>query len=149
MFVVDFPSAPERWESEFDSPDYGHIDVYHVSTKFDGAMCGVNFNDYPRGLTDAEATSELKNVYTLPNTGAEVLATTEIKMANIQAIEVVSKAAPIYMVGCFFISDGRRLYSLQVGSTRDLREDRKLLDRFFQSFQLVEFADANSVPEVN
>jgi hypothetical protein len=148
-FVVEFPSTPEPWETEFDSPDYGHTDVYHVSTEFDGAMYGVNFNDYPRVLTDAEATSELKNAYTLPDTGGEVLATTEIEMANIQAIEVVSKTGPVYMVGRFFISNGRRLYSLQVGSPRDLREDRKLVDRFFQSFQLVELADASSVSEAD
>lgn len=148
-FVIDFPSTPEPWETEFDSPDYGHTDVYHVSTEFDGAMYGVNFNEYPRVLTDAEAASELKNAYTLPGTGAEVLATTEIEMEKIQAIEVVSKTGPVYMIGRFFISDGRRLYSLQVGSARDLREDRRLVDRFFQSFQLVESADANPVPEAD
>jgi len=120
-----------------------------VSTEFNGAMYGVNFNDYPRALTDAEATSELKNAYTLPDTGAQVLATTEIEMAKTQAIEVVSKSGPVYIVGRFFISDGRRLYSLQVGSPRDLRKDRKLVDRFFQSFQIVESADADSVTKVD
>ena len=148
-FVVEFPGTPEPWETEFDSPDYGHTDVYHVSTEFDGAMYGVNFNDYPRLLTDAEATSELKNAYTMPDTGAEVLATTEIKMANIQAIEVVSKTGPVYMVGRFFISKGRRLYSLQVGSTRDLQQDRELVDRFFESFQLVEAANPDSTPDAD
>ena len=139
-FAVDFPSTPEPWETEFESTDYGHTDVYHVSTEFDGAMYGVNFNDYPRVLTDAESKFELKNTYTLPGTGTEVLATAEIEMANIPAIEVISKTGPIYIVGRFFISDARRLYSLQVGSVRDPREDRKLIDRFFQSFQLLESA---------
>jgi hypothetical protein len=146
-FIVEFPSTPEPWETEFESHDYGHTDVYHVSTEFDEAMYGVGINDYPRVLTDAEATSELKNAYTLPDTGAEVLATTEIEMANIPAIEVISKTGPIYVVGRFFISDARRLYSLQVGSVRDPREDRELVDRFFQSFQLLESAGAEPVGE--
>ena len=143
-FILEFPSAPELWETEFESPDYGHTDVYHVSTEFDEAMYIVTFSNYPRVLTDAEATSELKNAYTLPDTGAEVLATTETEMANIPAIEVISKTGPIYIVARYFISDASRLYSLQVGSVRDPREDGKLVDRFFQSFQLLEPAEAES-----
>ena len=143
-FILEFPSAPELWETEFESPDYGRTDVYHVSTAFDEAMYGVNFSDYPRVLTDTEATSELKNAYTLPDTGAEVLATTETEMANIPAIEVISKTGPIYTVARYFIFDVSRLYSLQVGSVRNPREDRKLVDQFFQSFQLLEPAEAES-----
>lgn len=143
-FILAFPSAPELWETEFESPDYGRTDAYHVSTAFDEAMYGVTFSDYPRVLTDAEATSELKNAYTLPDTGAEVLATTETEMANIPAIEVISKTGPIYIVARYFISDASRLYSLQVGSVRNPREDRKLVDQFFQSFQLLKSASAES-----
>ena len=136
-FAVEFPSAAEPWETDFDSPEFGHMDVHHVSAEFDGAMYGVNFNVYPRDLTDAEVQAELKHAYTLPNTGAEVLATIEIKMANIPAVEVISKTGPIYIVGRFFIADARRLYSLQVGSVRDPRKDREMIDRFFKSFLLL------------
>lgn len=82
-FQAKFPSTSAPWKTEFESPDYGHTDVYHVSTEFDGAVYGVSFNDYPRALADAEVKSELRNTYTLPDTGADVLATTEIEMANI------------------------------------------------------------------
>ena len=137
-FTVEFPSAPEPWETEFNSPEYGHIDVYHVSAELDHVTYGVAYNNYPRDLTDAEVASELKNAYTLPGTGAEILETTEIEVAGSPAIEVISKTGPVFMTERFFMTDVRRLYSLNVGSDRDPREDRRLIDRFFQSFQLHE-----------
>lgn len=143
-FEVDFPSAPEPWKNEGEMPDYGQTDFHYLTSKSSGMMFGVNYNDYPRDLTDFEVDSELKNAYTLPDTGAQILATSEVPVADIPAIEVISKTGPIYMVGRFFISDARRLYSLQVGSTRDVRGDRKAIDRFFNSFQLEASADQRS-----
>lgn len=144
-FMVEFPRKPEPWKTKFVSPDYGPTDVYHVSAEFEKTMFGVNFNDYPRNLTEAEVNAELKQAYTLPGTGAKILATTDIKMAGGSSIEVISKTGPIYIVGRFFVTDARRLYSLQVGSLRDPRKDRVRIDRFFDSFQLAESSKDDAV----
>jgi hypothetical protein len=143
-FAVEFPSVAELWETEFESPDYGHTDVYHVSAEFNGTLYGVNYNDYPRELTDSEVRAELKIAYSLPENGAEILETSEVEMAHASAVEVVSKIGPIYMISRYFITDSRRLYSLQSGSTRDLRTDRSEIDRFFDSFQLFNGAESGS-----
>lgn len=44
-FAVEFPCVPELWETEFDSPDYGHIDVHHVSAELDRVTYGVAYSD--------------------------------------------------------------------------------------------------------
>lgn len=144
-FMVEFPGKPEPWKTKFVSPDYGPTDAYHVSAEFEKTMFGVNFNDYPRQLTEVEVNAELKQAYTLPGTGAKILATTDIKMAGGPSIEVISKTGPIYIVGRFFVTDARRLYSLQVGSLRDPRKDRVRIDRFFESFQLAESSKDDAV----
>lgn len=144
-FMVEFPSTPEPWKTKFVSPDYGPTDVYHLTAQFEKTMYGVNFNDYPRDLTDAEVTAELKQAYTLTATGAKILSTTDIKMAGCRSIEVISKTGPIYIVGRFYVTHARRLYSLQVGSERDPRNDRSRIDRFFKSFQIVESSKADPV----
>ncbi len=143
-FHLEFPGTPEPWNTEFESPKYGQTEVYHVSVESNGMLLGVNYNDYPRELTDSEVQAELKIAYTLPDTGAEILETSEVEVADVPAIEVISKTGPIYMVGRYFITDSQRLYSLQCGSTRDVRNDRREIDRFFDSFHLAGGADTES-----
>ena len=147
-FRVEFPGTPESWTTDFTSPVYGKIEVYHVSVEPDEIMLGVNYNDYPRELEESEIETELKNAYALPDTGAEILETTEVKVSDVAAIEVVSKTGPIYMVGRYFITDTQRLYSLQSGSTRDPRQDRSVIDHFFKSFELgTKHADSSGTPD--
>ena len=76
---------------------------------------------------------ELKNASTLLGTAAEIMETTEIEVAGSPAIEVIAKTGPVFMTSQFFITDGRRLYSLIVGSERDPREDHRLIDSFSHS----------------
>ena len=142
---MEFPSTPEPWTTDFTSPEYGKIEVYHVSVEADQIMLAVNYNDYPREMEESEVETELKNAYTLPDTGAEIAETTNVTVSHVTAIEVVSKTGPIYMVGRYSITDTERLYSLQTGSTRDPRQDRSVIDRFFDSFELgIENSEASS-----
>ena len=136
-FQIELPGAPEPWVTHFDSPNYGRTEVQHVSTVANETMFGVAYNDYPRPLSDEEVESELKLTYTLPGTGAEILETSKVKVANQPAIEVVAKTGPIISVARYFIADSQRLYSLQIGGQNDPRQDPESVERFFGSFQLV------------
>lgn len=135
-FQIELPGAPEPWVTHFDSPKYGRTDVQHVTTVANETMFGVTYNDYPRSLSDEEVQSELKLVYTLPGTGAEILETSEVKVATQPAIEVVAKTGTIISVARYFIDDAKRLYSLQIGGQNDPRQDPESVERFFESFQL-------------
>ena len=146
-FQVDFPGLPELWETEFESPEHGHTEVHHASVQSNGIQFGVNYNDYPRDLTTSEVQAELKYTYSLPGTGAKILATAEVEVAGVPAIEVITKTGPIYIVGRFFIYDARRMYSLQVGGMHDPRDERKTFDRFFDSFQISKSAATKSTDQ--
>lgn len=124
--------------TDFESPDYGTTTVQHVSATFSTMTYGVNYNDYPRKLSAKEAKAELDNTNTVPG----LIESSEVKIGNTTAIQVVSNSWGVYQVALYFIHDSRRLYSLQIGGSQDPREDKATMDLFFDSFTLDETSTA-------
>ncbi|MBT6483853.1 MAG: hypothetical protein HOK71_04175 [Planctomycetaceae bacterium] len=138
-FAVILPGKPEFWQTEYESPSFGHMECDHVSSGFgDSPMpkYGVAITDYPRKLTESEIETELAVARSLKETGVRVISTRELDVEGQPAVETASKKGPIYMMQRHIMYDGNRLYSVQIGSTRDPRNNQERVDRFFNSFQM-------------
>ena len=133
-FQIDFPGTPETWVTHFESPEYGSTTVQHVSATFSTMTYGVSYNDYPRVLSEKEAKTELDNTNTVPG----LIESSEVKIGNTTAVQIVSKSWGVYQVALYFIHNSRRLYSIQIGGPQDPREDKATMDLFFDSFTLDE-----------
>ncbi len=131
-FQIEFPNAPEPWQTQFESSGFGTITVHHLSVTHDDTMYGVAWHDFPNVLTDAERIAEL---------GTDWRETSEL--GGLPAMGRVVREGPVTVVERMLLHE-RRFYSVQVGGPKD-PSDMAETKSFFDSFQL-ESSGENKTP---
>ena len=141
-FKLELPGPPKPWPTNFSWKEFEKIDVQHVSNQSTGLLFKVSWNDYPRELTDKEVKEVVNDARSLGDDRCEVLDMAEVTVADIPAVQVLTKVetafGSIYNLSRYFMSHDQRLYSLAVGGARDPRQRQADVDRFFNSFQLLD-----------
>ena len=121
-FQIDFPGAPEAWQSQFESSQ-GTMIVHHLSGSQGSVTYSVAWHDYPNPLSDAQRIEELGSDWT-----------EDSEIGGFPAMAQVTNQGDKSTLGRMLLLD-QRFYSVHVGGPKSTLDAEKA-QRFFDSFKI-------------